>query len=117
MAKIKHSIGEKFAIGFFIICMVYWGYSSLFSHHISNNANKVQENSGSNSRKVDCPTGENTSYSEGYASGQLLRNFGGSGSCQSYVNSYNEKLGRDVLTANDCFCQGFDNGYLGKSKN
>ena len=42
MANTKHSISEKFAIGFFIICMVYWGYSSLFSHHNSNSTKTVQ---------------------------------------------------------------------------
>jgi len=67
-------------------------------------------------QQVTCPTGENTSYSSGYASGQLSRNLGGSSSCESYVNSYNEQLGRNVMSAGDCFCQGFDDGYSGKPK-
>ena len=52
-------------------------------------------------------------YQDGYASGKLVKIMGGSGSCSSYVESYNEKTGRNTLRATDCFCEGYKDGLNG----
>ena len=76
------------------------------------------DSSSSSSAKAtkDCPKSEGSSYSQGYASGKTSRLLGGSSSCSSYVDKYNYSLGRDVLKADDCFCEGFDDGYAGNAK-
>jgi len=70
-------------------------------------------NSSPTKAQRDC---SNSTYKEGYSSGKLSRSLGGTSSCQKYVSDYNYNLGRDVLTADDCFCEGFDDGYQGNVK-
>jgi len=54
-------------------------------------------------------------YQDGYASGKLVKVMGGSGSCGAYVDSYNEKTGRNTLRATDCFCEGYKDGLNGST--
>lgn len=64
------------------------------------------------------PTCENSipEYQDGYASGKLVKIMGGgSGSCSAYVDSYNEKTGRNTLRATECFCQGYKDGLNGNA--
>ena len=49
------------------------------------------------------------------ASGKLVKVMGGSGSCGAYVDSYNEKTGRNTLRATDCFCEGYKDGLNGST--
>lgn len=39
---------------------------------------------------------------------------GGSGSCNSYVDSYNKQTGRNTMKATNCFCKGYNDGLNGK---
>jgi hypothetical protein len=54
-------------------------------------------------------------YHDGYAIGKMAKLTGGAGNCDcySYVNSFN-KASRYKLKATDCFCEGFEDGFLGK---
>ncbi len=69
------------------------------------------ENSGSSSSDCDNPS----QYQSGYASGKTARILGG-GSCRSYVRAYNENVGRNLLIADDCFCEGYKDGKSGKEE-
>lgn len=53
-------------------------------------------------------------YQNGYASGKTVKLMGGSGSCSSYVNSFNDQTGRNTMSATDCFCEGYNDGLSGK---
>jgi hypothetical protein len=61
---------------------------------------------------VDCSSSKDD-YQNGYSSGKLVKLMSGSGSCSSYVDSYNEQTGRSTLKATDCFCEGYDDGLNG----
>lgn len=61
---------------------------------------------------VDCSSSKGV-YQNGYVSGKLVKLMSGSGSCSSYVDSYNEQTGRNTLKATDCFCEGYDDGLAG----
>ena len=53
-------------------------------------------------------------YQNGNDAGKTVKILGGSGSCSSYVDSYNSETGRNMLKATDCFCSGFDDALEGK---
>lgn len=72
--------------------------------------------SSSTSKPKNCLKSEGSSYSQGFASGETSRMLGGSSSCSSYADEYNYSLGRNVLKADDCFCDGFNDGFEGNSK-
>jgi hypothetical protein len=69
-----------------------------------------------NINSCSSPTCENnkSEYQNGYDSGKLVKLMGGSGSCSSYVNSYNNETGRNTMKATDCFCEGYKDGLNGK---
>ena len=62
---------------------------------------------------VNCEN-EKYDYQNGYSSGKTGSLMGGSGSCKSYVDSYNEQTGRRTMEATDCFCDGFKDGLNDK---
>jgi TonB family protein len=55
-------------------------------------------------------------YASGYSSGILCKAMGDYSSCESFVRNYNYETGRDILTASDCYCEGFDDGKDGNPK-
>jgi hypothetical protein len=76
---------------------------------------KKEEAASSAARNIsnDCSNAKG-SYASGYASGKTSGLMGGTSSCQTYVNDYNYNTGRDILNADDCFCEGFKDGYNDK---
>lgn len=70
---------------------------------------------GSSSESIDCSS-QSSSYEQGYASGETAKMLGDYSGCHSYVSDYNEGIGRNVLDASDCFCQGYEDGKSGKPK-
>jgi protein TonB len=55
-------------------------------------------------------------YTSGYSSGILCKAMGDYSSCESFVRNCNYETGRDILTASDCYCEGFDDGKVGNPK-
>lgn len=56
---------------------------------------------------------DKSEYTNGYAMGTLSKTLEESGSCQDWVDSYNEASGGNKI-ATDCFCGGFNDGMNGK---
>lgn len=71
------------------------------------------KNNEENDKNVDCSNKE-YAYSSGYASGSLCRTMGDYSSCESFVRQYNYNIGRDVLAASECYCEGFNDGKEGR---
>ena len=69
-----------------------------------------------NSQKASIDCSHNSSYGEGYSSGSLVKMVGGPSTCESYVEKYNYETGRNILSASDCFCEGFQDGINGDPK-
>jgi hypothetical protein len=71
--------------------------------------------SDNNQSSLDCS--KNTSeYSSGYASGKLVKMMGDSETCEGFVRKTNEGTGRNMYSATDCFCEGFNDGKNGESE-
>ena len=64
--------------------------------------------------QTECSHESGSSYNEGYSIGKTSGMMGGTSDCNTYVESYNYELGRNVLQANDCFCEGYSAGYNAK---
>jgi hypothetical protein len=64
---------------------------------------------------VDC-SGNKDAYAYGYKIGTMCKTMGDHSSCEGYVQKYNYSTGRDILVANDCFCDGFNDGKEGNPK-
>ena len=62
---------------------------------------------------VDCAN-RNGDYKSGYSSGKLVALMGESSSCESYVAKTNTATGRDIMSASECFCSGFNDGKNGE---
>lgn len=78
--------------------------------------NSNSENStNANSSNLDC-TYSTSSYSSGYGAGKLVRLMNDFETCESFVRKANEKSGRNEYSADDCFCEGFNDGKDGKEE-
>lgn len=73
--------------------------------------NSSSDSSSSNS--VDC-SNSTGAYEQGFASGKTARMLGDYSSCSSYVEDYNYQTGRNILSASDCFCEGYNDGKNGE---
>jgi hypothetical protein len=73
--------------------------------------NSSSDSSSSNS--VDC-SNSTGAYEQGFASGETARMLGDYSSCSSYVEDYNYQTGRNILSASDCFCEGYNDGKNGE---
>ena len=74
-------------------------------------------NSKSESGQISLDCSNSTSeYSSGYSSGKLVKMMGDSETCEGFVRKTNEGTGRDVYSATDCFCEGFNDGKNGESE-
>lgn len=60
----------------------------------------------------DC-SNQKYAYSSGYSSGRLCKLMGDYSSCESFVEKYNYETGRNILSASDCYCEGFNDGKDG----
>jgi hypothetical protein len=63
-------------------------------------------------KTTDCSNSKG-SYSSGYAAGKLCKLMGDYSSCESFVEKYNYETGRNILSANECYCEGFNDGKSG----
>lgn len=63
-------------------------------------------------KTTDCSNSKG-SYSSGYAAGKLCKLLGDYSSCESYVEKYNYETGRNILSTNECYCEGFNDGKSG----
>ncbi len=100
----QKSSAQQIIIVFFVFAFGFFGYI-YYSYQ-----QQKKEDAVSVSAPRDCSNATGA-YSSGYSSGKTSRMLGGSSSGKSYADKYNYDLGRDVLTADDCFCEGFDDGY------
>lgn len=73
----------------------------------------VKEGKSSNNQKTECM---NDSYSSGYDAGKLTLIMQSTGTCEDFVNGYNQKTGRNILKADKCYCEGFYDGVAGVNK-
>jgi hypothetical protein len=55
-------------------------------------------------------------YHDGYSAGKLCKIMGDRSSCETFVDDYNYKTGRDILYASDCYCEGFSDGQSGATE-
>ncbi len=65
--------------------------------------------------KTDCSL-QNDAYSNGYSSGKMCRQLNDYSSCESFIEQYNNGVGRNVLVASECYCEGFNDGKNDKPK-
>lgn len=79
-----------------------------FGSDESKNENDQKETSNCENSKDE--------YASGYSSGILCKAMGDYSSCESFVRNCNYETGRDILTASDCYCEGFDDGKDGNPK-
>lgn len=57
------------------------------------------------------------SYEQGYAAGEISKMTSTDQNCDIWAEKYNYGTGRDMLTASECFCQGFyDALYKGHNR-
>lgn len=94
-----------------LMCLVTLFLFSEGKSFFGSNSENVKEE---NSVKVDCSN--KSDYHEGYASGELALTVGGKKECKDFVEDYNYRIGRDVLNATDCFCEGFKDRLNGLSE-
>jgi len=73
----------------------------------------TKEGRNNNNEKNECL---NDSYASGYEAGKLTLIMQSTGTCEDYVNSYNYNTGRNVLKADKCYCEGFNDGSIGSEK-
>lgn len=73
----------------------------------------IKEKKNSNNQKSECL---NDSYSSGYDAGKLTLIMQSTGTCEDFVNGYNQKTGRNILKADKCYCEGFNDGAVGVEK-
>lgn len=55
-------------------------------------------------------------YHDGYSVGKLCKIMGDRSSCETFVDDYNYKTGRNILYASDCYCEGFNDGQGGATE-
>lgn len=67
----------------------------------------------SSNTPLDCSNSKGA-YENGFASGKTARMLGNYSSCSSYVEDYNYQTGRNILSASDCFCEGYNDGKNGE---
>lgn len=84
-------------------------FSGIFTAYKLNKKSKKADNTA-----VVSNCKGNGSYKSGYSSGRTSSMLGGTSSCETYVSTYNDELGRNVIVADDCFCEGFKDGYNSK---